>query len=221
MLGKIKRIIKEKTTSSINKDNEFDPNVYNDEQYCHRDHNVYDRYGKVVLDLFKPVDYMDIGCANGFVADFLLSKGVDANGIEGADAAFNHMPETIKPKVHQLDLREDWTEYFYSNIKRKFEVVNFTEVAEHLKPEHEDMMINNVKMLVGKFLIMSWSNEWCPFKGTDKQEHFNPRDKKYVIQKMKKYGFDFQESMSIEFNKEIENLEVYEHWKNTILVFKV
>lgn len=221
MLGKIKRIIKEKSTKSIDKENEFDPNVYNDEQYCNRDYNVYHRMGGVILELFKPVDYMDIGCANGYVADFLLSKGVDAYGIEGADAAFRHMPETIKSRVHQLDLREDWTEYFYANIKRKFEVVNFTEVAEHLKVEHEDTMINNVKMLVGKFLIMSWSNEWCPYKGTEKQEHFNPRSKNYVINKMKKHGFDYQKSMSMNFNSKINDLDVYEHWKNTILIFKL
>ena len=96
------------------------------------------------------------------------------------------MPESIKSRVHQLDLRENWSGYFYGNIKRKFEVVNFTEVAEHLRPEHEDVMINNVKMLVGKFLVMSWSDEWCPYKGTDKQEHFNPRSKKYVLKKNEK-----------------------------------
>jgi len=221
MLKRTIRKLRENNTKSIDKDNEFDPEVYGDDQFSNRDHNIYDQYGSVVLDILKPVEYMDIGCANGFIINFLMGKGVDAHGVEGADAAFRHMPELVKKNVHQLDLRDDWTDYFYKNIKRKFEVVNFTEVAEHLKPEHEDVMINNVKMLVGKFLIMSWSNEWCPYKGTEKQEHFNPKPKKYVIEKMKKYGFDYQESMSKEFNSKLSTLEVYEHWKNTILIFKI
>ncbi|WP_169779519.1 hypothetical protein [Campylobacter curvus] len=221
MFKSIKRIIRDQMTPSIGKENEFDQSVYDHEQFKHRDSNIYEKYAMVIFDIFKPLDFIDIGCANGFISNFLQSKGVDAYGIEGADAAFDFMPNDIKSKVYKLDLRYSWDDIFYKDIKRKFEVVNFTEVAEHLKPEHEDIMINNIKMLVGKFLIMSWSDQWCPFKGTEKQEHFNPRSKKYVLNKMSSFGFEYQKLLSDKFNNIIYRLEVYEHWKNSILVFKL
>jgi len=44
VLSKIRRI-KQSLKKSVNKKNEFDPEVYNDEQYENRDFNVYHQYG--------------------------------------------------------------------------------------------------------------------------------------------------------------------------------
>ena len=221
-LRSIKNGIKgRKLIASSSKENEFDQAVYGESQFKDRTTLVYDNYASVVFDHFKPVSFMDVGCANGFLVNALLNKGVDANGIEGADAAYKYMPEKVLPLVHKLDLRENWDEYFYSKIGRKFEVVNFTEVAEHLKPEHEDRMLKNIRMLVGSFLVMSWSAEWDEYRGTDKQEHFNPRSKKYVIEKMEAIGLDFRKTLTEAINQDLGKLRVYEHWKNNILVFKL
>lgn len=201
--------------------NEFDPRVYGDEQFSGRMPDIYESYARVLFDCFKPLSCVDVGCANGFVPEYLLRQGVDAFGIEGAEAAFRHMPEGIRQRVYRLDLRADWTQFFFEEIRRKFEVVNFTEVAEHLRVEHEEVMLRNVRMLTGKFLILSWSDEWCPYRGTERQEHFNPRPKKYVKKRLEGMGFSWSEALTREFNDRIRRLDVYEHWKDNIMVFSV
>jgi 2-polyprenyl-3-methyl-5-hydroxy-6-metoxy-1,4-benzoquinol methylase len=220
-LKQIKHQLYQARIQSFPKKDEFDPKIYDDSQFKDRSKIYYRRYARVLFDLFHPLNYMDIGCANAYVADYLLEQGVDAYGIEGAKAAFKYMPKNIKPRVKRLDLRQDWTEDFYQNYHQKFELVNFTEVAEHLKPESEEIMLQNVKLFVNRFLVISWSNQWDAFKGTPKQEHFNPRSHRYVINRLLSMGFQYRKTTTQLLNRNLSRVEVYPHWYGNIMVFSL
>ncbi|MBD3647409.1 MAG: methyltransferase domain-containing protein, partial [Pseudomonadales bacterium] len=137
-------------SSDVDKDDEFDARVYGDDQFQGRSDNVYVNYGNILMNLLSPGTFVDVGCANGFLPHHLRGLGVDAWGIEGAEAAFRHMPDSIKPFVCRLDLRERWGPLPFP--VQRFDVVNFTEVAEHLKQEHEQQLLENVLGLVENFL---------------------------------------------------------------------
>ncbi|MBD3647826.1 MAG: hypothetical protein HUJ31_10330, partial [Pseudomonadales bacterium] len=103
---------------------------------------------------------------------------------------------------------------------QRFDVVNFTEVAEHLKKEHEQQMLENVLGLVDNFLIISWSDQWDEYRGTERQEHFNPRSKRYVRRRLSRLGLSWCKDLTRELNLQLEDAEVYEHWQNSVLVFR-
>ena len=134
------RLKKSLLSSDFDKSDEFDPEVYGDKQFSGRTDEVYVNYGKIVLDLLRPTSFVDVGCANAYLPNYLRECGIGAWGIEGADAAFNHMPKEIKPYVTQLDLRQAWTTAQCPSDDATFDVVNFTEVAEHLKKENESTL---------------------------------------------------------------------------------
>jgi len=216
LIKKLKHKLKLILTRSFYKKDEFEQKIYDDNQFKNRKMETYIEFANIIYRLFKPKTFIDVGCANGFVSEALLNKGVEAYGIEGAKSAFKYMANQVKPRIYNLDLRIDFK---HKNLGI-FDIVNFTEVAEHIKSEHEKIMLNNVVSLINKYLVISWSNEWDSFKGTEKQKHYNPRSKRYVIKRLKKLGLRLEKILTKKFNDELrQSQQVYSHWKEKILVF--
>jgi len=105
--------------------------LYGPEEFSWRGRRPYVEYSEVLEQVFQPQSFLDLGCANGFTVEYFAQKGIRAVGIEGASAAFDVMPDSIQGWVLQFDLRN------ILELGEAFDLVNCTEVAEHLEPEFE------------------------------------------------------------------------------------
>ena len=212
-LKQLKHRLKMQLTASVVKPDEFDPKVYDTKQFA-RPKAPYYALAATADKLLKPKSVVDVGCANGYTIEWWLKHGVKADGIEGAAAAFRNMPAAVRKRVKRHDLRQPLPP------GQAYELVVFTEVAEHIKPEHESTMLDNVVGLVGKYLLISWSSHWDDFKGTVRQEHFNPRSRAYVIHRLTKLGLQFQPLLTDKINLKLKGKAAFSHWQNNLLIFK-
>lgn len=237
-LGKVKRLI----TKCIDR---FDTDVLN---YKHKngfatlddvytagnnfatrldDRGIYYFFAECINTVTRPSrGVIDIGCANGYTLSYFSSeKGLKVAGVEGAAAVRDYVDENIKELIRVADLRKDIRPLFNDIDIRDYDLVICTEVAEHVEPQFEDIFLDNVMSLVSNYLVFSWSPEWCPHRGTAKQEHWNPRPLEYVINKLSsKYNLKFCRQETKDLKDVLSNrsdfLSKYRHWVDHIIVFR-
>lgn len=189
----------------------FNDQLYDETQFKFRPKKVYYAYARAVWELLRPKNLLDLGCATGYALDWWQKQGIKVNGIEPALAAFKFMPEAVKTKVRQLDLRR--------RLKLKtYDLVNCTEVAEHIDLKYERVMLKNVVQCVKNYLIISWSNEFYPDKPND---HINPRPAFYVKIRLRRLGLYFEPELTQELKAKLNQpvLTNWRHWQKNILVF--
>jgi hypothetical protein len=192
--------------------------VYDDSEFRGRDRQVYREYGEALTEVFGAKEILDIGCANGYLLEYLSGLGLKRfAGFEGADAAFKYMAEEVRGRVFKADLSKD-----VSVLKgEKFHLVNCTEVGEHIPAKYEDIFLNNIEKFVGKYLVLSWANTWEDWLGFEKQKHVNPRSKGYVRGKLKKLGLNFNRSLTVKLIRSLNKKQnVFEHWARNMMVFE-
>lgn len=191
-------------------------NIYDDSQFQDRKRDEYFEYGSALEGVFLNSSFMDIGCANGHLLDYFYQKGIkDIAGIEGSEAAFKYMPEHIKCYVSKADLSR-----VIGISAEKYDLVNCTEVGEHIPFKYENIFLKNVTGFVGKYLVLSWADTWEGWHGMEKQEHVNPRSKGYVIKKLKAMGLDFNKKLTDELVKNLSTRKVHDHWIKRVMVFE-
>ena len=186
----------------------FDDKLYGPAQFKHRPKTVYYRYAQIIKTLFQPESILDLGCANGYSLDWWQKQGIKVAGGEAARAAFRFMPAAIKSHVKLLDLRQ-------SLSLGQADLVNFTEVAEHLESKYETIMLKNVVKAVKNFLVISWSND------AGSPEHVNPRPALYVKLRLRLLGLYFEPELTQTLKTKLEQPEFkgWAHWSKNILVF--
>lgn len=195
--------------------------IYTKEGFTWRDKDKYYQYAESLEAVFKPKSLIDLGCANGFMLEYFHNQGMrNLQGFEGAHAAFECMSECMKPFIQKCDLRMDMGESSHPAIRKTFDVVNCTEVGEHIPVEYEEHFITNVIRFVDRILILSWSDEWEDFNGLDGTEHVNPRTKKYIKRKLASKGLLYDTRLSKEFVSALRaKKNVFDHWIRNIMVF--
>jgi len=192
--------------------------VYDDSEFKGRNRLVYYEYGETIDGIFKPESLLDIGCANGYLLEYFYKKGIhELAGFEGAEAAFKYMPQEIKEKAFKVDLSKDVRVL----AGKKFRLVNCTEVGEHIPAKYEDVFLKNIERFVERRLILSWANTWEDWLGFDKQKHVNPRSKRYVKNKLKLLGLNYNKLLTDNLIKALNKRKnVFDHWARNIMVFE-
>jgi len=199
----------------------FDVNVdavYDDSEFKDRDRRIYAEYGDALIEVFDPKEIIDIGCACGYLLEYLHKKGITRfAGLEGAAAAFNYMHPEVKNRSFKVDLSKE-----VSILPgQKFNLVNCTEIGEHIPAKYEDIFLRNIAGFADKYLILSWANTWEDWHGLEKQKHVNPRSKKYVKNKLKKLGFTYNRLLTENFIRSLKKKQnVFEHWARNMMVFE-
>jgi hypothetical protein len=192
--------------------------IYDDSEFRDRNRLIYYEYAEAIEDVFNPREIIDIGCANGYLLEYLYKKGIRKfAGLEGAEAAFKYMPREVKEKAFKVDLSRD------VNVLagEKFYLVNCTEVGEHIPVKYEDIFLKNIERFVGEYLVLSWANTWEDWLGFDKQKHVNPRSKRYVKNKLKKLGLNYNRLLTDNLIKSLKKKQnVFDHWARNIMVFE-
>jgi SAM-dependent methyltransferase len=123
------------------------------------------RYISFVVDWYKPLKCLDLGCGLGFYVKYLRDRGVDAWGVEGKD-----LGDLFKSAGHQIqkDLRRPF------DLNEKYELVLCLEVVEHITREFEDIVFDNILRHMKKYLVFSGAT--VGQKGTG---HVNERNESY------------------------------------------
>lgn len=186
----------------------FDDQMYGDTQFKNRTKPVYQAYARIINDLFHPESIIDFGCANGYSLEHWQKLGIKIFGVEAARAAFKYMPRAIQPRVMKMDL-------LYPNDFGQYDLVNFTEVAEHLDKKYQSIWLKNVLASVKNWLVISWSND------ASSPEHINPRPNLYVINLLKQAGLFFEPGLTLKLRRRLKGPEFkrWRHWSKYILVF--
>lgn len=150
----------------------------------------------------KPV--IDLGCGKATYLRYLHDVGFeDLIGVEGFE-----LNNFEFGNVHLGDLSE------VIDMGKKGNVLCL-EVAEHIPPESEKAIIENMTSHVarGCFLIMSWG-----IPGQEGLGHVNCVENSYAIEQITKRGLIFQMEETMQARAVIEN---HCSWfSNTIMIFK-
>ncbi len=192
--------------------------VYDDSEFRNRNRQVYCQYAEALQEVFSPKEMIDIGCANGYLLEYLSKAGMKRfAGLEGADAAFKYMPVQVKEKAFKVDLSKEVDVL----SGEKFYLVNCTEVGEHIPAKYEDVFLRNIGRFVDKYLVLSWANTWEDWLGFEKQKHVNPRSKSYVKNKLRKLGLSYNRDLTGKLVKALHKKpNVFEHWAKNMMVFE-
>jgi hypothetical protein len=165
-------------------------NRYLEEEEVRTNKLPYFDYFQCVDKTFSSISsFCDIGCATGHLIYFLKTKypSIDVKGYEyfayHKDSTF--CESNIKNNIEIYDIRDS-----LPDSVPMYDVVNCTEVAEHIEAAYADTLIENAKKLSKKYIIFTWSSH-----GGDQHpesdphhQHLNPLSRQVYIDLMKKHG---------------------------------
>jgi SAM-dependent methyltransferase len=140
---------------------------------------------KAVVNLYKPLKCLDLGCGPGYYVRYLRDQGVDAWGVEPED-----LTELFKSPGHQI--QQNISEPF--DLNEKYDLVLCLEVVEHIAREFEDVVFDNILRHMGKYLIFSGATP-----GQQGTGHINERRESHWFSHLVRRGLVLlhQESVKI------------------------
>lgn len=110
-----------------------------------------------------------------------------------------------------LDIRDPLPEDL---LNKQFDIVVCTEVGEHIDPAYTTAFLENIKSLVGKYLIMTWSRH-----GGEKEkhkdpfhQHLNPLELEQFCNVMNDHGFLYDQNLTIRSHQIIESKQSFYFW---------
>jgi len=170
---------------------------------------------KKVFDLSDVDSFCDVGCSTGHLIDFISTyNSIDVAGIEYFQYQKENASSSIQDCINILDVRDPF------DIDFKFDIVNCTEVAEHVDPKYLDVFLDNIKSIVGKYLIFSWSETYPPADAPP--QHVSPLPPEDVKSIMNSWGFDLDIEKTALFNSTAKGYNnYYPWWKDNITVWQV
>jgi 2-polyprenyl-3-methyl-5-hydroxy-6-metoxy-1,4-benzoquinol methylase len=127
------------------------------------------------LELHAPKSVLDVGCGTGKSLDWLLSKGIEVQGVEGSAAAIRHAENPDKILSYDLNIPLD--------LGRRFDLVWCFEVAEHIHPDFTDAFLTTLTNH-SDHIVMSAAHP-----GQGGVGHFNEQPRAYWIEKLAQIGF--------------------------------
>src|SRR6185369_10961467 len=141
-------------------------------------YTLYRKSMEAVIDFNQVKSFGDFGCINGGLMESIKRKypHMKVTGYDIFDWSKQHADPLVKEDVKIVDLRHPL------KAEQVFDLVNCTEVGEHIDKEYEQVFLDNLTKNCGQWLILSWSDEINP-------QHFNPRSPSYICSEVKKRGF--------------------------------
>jgi hypothetical protein len=164
------------------------------------------------LELNIADSFCDIGTKVGHLLYFIKKKypKIDIKGYDYFQWSKEFADKLISEHIDIVDLSKPLKNF------KTYNLVNCTEVGEHIPREFEDIFLDNICRLSNDILLLSWSNEKAP-------QHFNPQKKIYIVNKILKKGFQEWTEKSHDlkfFLKEKKIHEIFPWWYDNIMVFK-
>lgn len=168
-----------------------------------------------VFDLTITNSFADLGCSNGRLMQCINNKypGISLLGLEYFEWAKKYAHPAIADRIKICDLGKPYT------FNTQYDIVNCSEVGEHLEPNVESTFIDNVTNAAKDILILTWSNA----KSDTNDQHVNPKPQHYVITKLAARNFSYWPEATDNIKNYLRiNLEAVGNtwWPDNIMVFK-
>jgi hypothetical protein len=178
----------------------------------------YDDYYNCLLETFDDEiceigTFCDVGCSTGWLVRNMITYA-DSYGIEYFQFQKEHADPSIMDKILIADIRDPL------NLNRKFDLVNCTEVAEHIDPSSLDIFLDNIRKISGKYLTLSWSNSYAPPDAPP--QHVSPLFAEDVHKIMSSWGYEYQHQKTQKFlsvSQKYNNF--YYWWRDGYSIWKV
>lgn len=114
--------------------------------------NALETLAELTCATFDPDEVFDVGCGDGCLLAG-VPKSVRVGGIEGAVAAREFIPASLRSKVYNLDIRdlpEDWGREF-----GLWDAVVCLEVAEHIEEQHSERLVRGLTSMAKDRILFS------------------------------------------------------------------
>lgn len=190
--------------------------MYPPELELREDSSPYDEFYKCILSTFNMDEiesFCDIGCSTGHLVCNMLNY-TNACGIEYFQYQRDNADEQIRECINIVDIRDPFEDGL------KFDLVNCTEVAEHVDPKYLDVFLDNLKKLTGKYLILTWSSTYPPADAPP--QHISPLSKHDVNKLMNAWGFELDQEKTDKFLSESNKYsKFYFWWRESLTIWRV
>ncbi|MHA1290480.1 MAG: class I SAM-dependent methyltransferase [Candidatus Thorarchaeota archaeon] len=164
--------------------------------------------GEILCRLFNLESLADFGCGLGYFLEGALRTGARVIGIDTAyDMIMRFGPETIKPFIYNRHLGKQLS-------LGKWDCVLCIDTAEHLLPEEESTLIDNIMNAATRLIVFHAGtsfNYWHlnPDKGRDYWRNlFLERDCEELIREEQMLSSAWKGTVSREVRKDIIVMEV-------------
>jgi SAM-dependent methyltransferase len=190
--------------------------MYPPELELREDSTPYDEFYKCILSTFNMSEigtFCDIGCSTGHLVYNMLNHS-DCCGIEYFEYQRDNANRQIKECINIFDIRDPFNEDL------KFDLVNCTEVSEHVDPKYLDIFLDNLKKMTKKYLILTWSSTYPPPEAPP--QHISPLPV-YDVQKiMNSWGFELDKDKTDAFLKQSYSYnKFYFWWRESLTIWRV
>lgn len=190
--------------------------IYTESEEVRFDSSPYDEYYQCIKATFNLDDintFCDVGCATGHLVENMLNE-CDSCGIENFQYHKDNASENVKSCINVFDIRDPFEE----NLK--FDLVNCTELAEHVDPKFIDVFLDNLKKLTGKYLILTWSSTYPPADAPP--QHVSPLYPDDVEKLMKSWGFELDREKTEKFLKHSVSYRNFCFWwRESLTIWRV
>ena len=192
---------------SFNDDGKINIDImYPPESEVRPDSSPYDEYYNCIKETFNlsEIDsFCDIGCATGHLV-YNMVNHANSCGIEYFQYHKDKSNPFIKDSINIFDIRDPFED------DNKFDLVNCTEVAEHVDPKYLHIFLDNIKKITGKYLILTWSGTYPPQCAPP--QHVSPLPKDDVEKLMNEWGFQIDIEKTNKFLSESTKYSNFYFW---------
>ncbi len=192
--------------------------IYGEDEEVRTDSSPYDDYYRCIKSTFslgseEVETFCDVGCATGHLVYNMLND-TNSCGIDYFQYHKDNANELVQDAINIIDIRDNIEDDI------SFDLVNCTEIAEHVDPKYLDVFLDNLKRITGKYLILTWSNTYPPQDGPP--QHVSPLPPEDVKKLMEKWGFELDVAKTNKFLTESKRYgNFYFWWRESLTIWKV
>lgn len=209
-------LLERKPTLSFSCDSKIDLELmYPPEMELREDSSPYYEFYKCItsaFDLEEIKTFCDVGCSTGHLVYNMLNHA-DSCGIEYFQYQKDNAKDIIRDCINIFDIRDPIEEEI------SFDLVNCTEVAEHIDPKFLHIFLDNIKKITKKYLILTWSSTYPLSDGPP--QHVSPLEFSDVKKIMNEWGFELDEEKTNKFIvKSLNYNNFYFWWRESLGIWK-
>lgn len=198
-------------------------NRYPEENELRTDMEPYEDYFKCLKATFNlnQIDSIcDIGCATGHLLYFIRNEfpSIKIKGYEYFDYHVRSNLCKVKQNIEIYDIRDELN----ANVD-KYDIVNCSEVGEHIDKEYADILIENSKKLSKKYIIFTWSSHGGDLEPhcDPLHQHLNPLSKEKYIELMQKHNLRPNFDLTKKFIMEsLKYKKFYFWWRESFIIWE-
>lgn len=162
---------------------------------------------KYIIETLNIKSVLDVGCGMGYAMQEFMKYCDEVVGIDGSNYALENSP--VKEKIFQHDYTVGELE-----TEDRYDLCWCCEFVEHVDEEYVDNFLSTFSFC--KYVAMTHA-----IPGQGGHHHVNCQPKEYWIEKLKEYGFEYDDEFTNKL-KEISKTEgdYSPHFLTTGLFFK-